>query len=436
MNRAIAGLTFALIASVSPALAQRVQAPSNTAVVCAYNALPPTLTSTWFGYAQCDALGNLRTALSSGGSSAQISLDGALSVNTPAAPQFADTFSAALDTTTNWTNTSSTGTAAVSAGNLVINSSTTASAWGSVASQQTFAPVGVSSQAWGTLASFTVLAQANSVRVFGVFNAPGSPTTAAPVTDGYVYRLDGTGALFAEIWASGVAVSSTNVTASCLPAAATPAIFAIVYRANLVQFTCGAAIPVNLAPIIGINPVNQILKVGALSVGGSTPPAASAVINLSAFALATISPGSIKSQTQPATINDPYLVVGQSPVMPQTYPTLYSAQTTATTNSAVGTTGVTTATLAAVAAKFTYLCGFTITSDATAALAGTATVTGPVGGTMSFIQNVGTATAAGTLTQAFQPCIQSSAVNTAIVVNSIAAGVGGNTAVVAWGYQQ
>lgn len=114
----------------------------------------------------------------------------------------------------------------------------------------------------------------------------------------------------------------------------------------------------------------------------------------------------------------------------------YPNAATPTTASAVGTTGVTTATLAAISAKTTYLCGFTITSDATAALAGTATVTGPIGGTLSFIQNVGAATAAGILTQTFNPCIPSSTTNTAIVVNSVAAGVGGNTAVVAWGYQQ
>lgn len=108
----------------------------------------------------------------------------------------------------------------------------------------------------------------------------------------------------------------------------------------------------------------------------------------------------------------------------------------AITASATGTTGVTTATIAAVVAKFNYLCGFTISSDATAALAGTATVTGIVGGTMSFIQNVGTATAAGILTQNFNPCLQSSAINTAVAINSIAAGVGGNTAVAAWGYNQ
>lgn len=105
------------------------------------------------------------------------------------------------------------------------------------------------------------------------------------------------------------------------------------------------------------------------------------------------------------------------------------------TASATGTTASTVATLAAVSGKTTYIAGFTITADATAALAGAATVTGTVTGSLNFIQNVGTATSAGTLQQTFTPPIPASATNTAIIVTSLAAGVGGNTAVSAWGYQ-
>lgn len=106
------------------------------------------------------------------------------------------------------------------------------------------------------------------------------------------------------------------------------------------------------------------------------------------------------------------------------------------TATGIGTTAATTATLTASASKFTYICGFTISADATTALAAAATVTGTVTGSLNYIQNVGAATAAGILTQTFNPCIPSSAVNTAIVVTSAAAGLAGNTAVNAWGYQQ
>lgn len=109
---------------------------------------------------------------------------------------------------------------------------------------------------------------------------------------------------------------------------------------------------------------------------------------------------------------------------------------TPVTISATGTTAATVATLAAVATKTTYLCGFSITSDATAGLAGNATVVGTITGTMTYIQGVGVAPAVAALTQTYNPCIPASAINTTIVITSAAAGVGGGTAVNAWGYQQ
>lgn len=105
------------------------------------------------------------------------------------------------------------------------------------------------------------------------------------------------------------------------------------------------------------------------------------------------------------------------------------------TASATGTTASTVATLAAASGKTTYISGFTITADATAAIAGAATVAGTITGSLNYIQSVGTATVAQQLTQAFNPAIPASATNTAITITSAAAGVGGNTAVTAWGYQ-
>lgn len=114
----------------------------------------------------------------------------------------------------------------------------------------------------------------------------------------------------------------------------------------------------------------------------------------------------------------------------------YPVGATPVTVSATGTTGVVTATLPGVASKTTYLAGFTIGADATAFIVGTATVTGIVTGTASFRQAVG-AVASQTLdtTKYFDPPIPASAVNTGIVINSIAAGTAGNTTVFAWGFQ-
>lgn len=115
--------------------------------------------------------------------------------------------------------------------------------------------------------------------------------------------------------------------------------------------------------------------------------------------------------------------------------TPFPAGATPITASATGTTLATAATLAGVASKTTYICGFTISALATAAIASPATVTGIVTGTMNFLQNVGTALIGQTLSQNFNPPIPASAVNTGITVTSAAAGVGGVTAVSAWGFQ-
>lgn len=115
--------------------------------------------------------------------------------------------------------------------------------------------------------------------------------------------------------------------------------------------------------------------------------------------------------------------------------TPYPSGATAITSSAIGTTAATVATLAGAASKTTYICGFTITADATAALAGAATVAGTISGSLNYIQSVGAATSAQLLSQTFIPPIPASATNTAITITSAAAGTGGNTAVTAWGYQ-
>lgn len=113
----------------------------------------------------------------------------------------------------------------------------------------------------------------------------------------------------------------------------------------------------------------------------------------------------------------------------------YPATATPITASSTGTTGAVVATLAANATKTNYICGFTISSTATAAIAGTATVTGTISGTLSYVQGAGVSPAVVTLTQSFNYCIPSSAINTAITATSIAAGAGGVTSVVVWGYQ-
>ena len=120
----------------------------------------------------------------------------------------------------------------------------------------------------------------------------------------------------------------------------------------------------------------------------------------------------------------------------------YPSGSTPVTSSATGTTGAITATLAGVASKTTYICGFYYTgTNATAANTATnLTITGTISGTLNF--GFPTLAAAATvpnpapMDEEFYPCIPASAANTAVVVNGPALGAGATlVTVTAWGFQ-
>lgn len=106
------------------------------------------------------------------------------------------------------------------------------------------------------------------------------------------------------------------------------------------------------------------------------------------------------------------------------------------TASATGTTGATTATLAASALVKTYICSFSIRANATAAITANSTVTGTVTGTLNFTQwTAPSGSGLGITEMIFSPCVPSSAINTGIAVISAAPGSGGIVSVTATGYQ-
>lgn len=114
-----------------------------------------------------------------------------------------------------------------------------------------------------------------------------------------------------------------------------------------------------------------------------------------------------------------------------------ATQTPVNGPTAIGTTAATVATMPAVAGKTNYLCGYTVDADATAATVGNMTITGLLSGTVTRRQAVGAvASATATTWHNYWPCQPASAVNTAIVITSAAAGAGGNTTVNFEGYVQ
>jgi hypothetical protein len=113
----------------------------------------------------------------------------------------------------------------------------------------------------------------------------------------------------------------------------------------------------------------------------------------------------------------------------------YPATAVPITASATGTTGATTATLTNVTGHTTYICGFSIRANATAAATGNATVTGTITGTLNYTQwTAPNASGLGVTEQIFTPCVPASAVSTSIAVISAAPGTGGVVSVTAWGY--
>lgn len=106
------------------------------------------------------------------------------------------------------------------------------------------------------------------------------------------------------------------------------------------------------------------------------------------------------------------------------------------TASATGTTAATTATLAGAAGKTTYICGYSIRANATAATTVTNTITGVITATLSSVMWVAPlASGLGVDEQIFSPCIPASATNTGIAIVSGAPGSGGTVSSKGWGYQ-
>jgi hypothetical protein len=188
---------------------------------------------------------------------------------------FSDSFES-LDTTNRWTTKTSTGTASVTAGNLTVASSTTASAYGGLFTKPTFAPTGLNFIVGGILVIVGTAVVANSTRCWGFGTLPATPTTAVPVTDGVFFLLDGTGRLFGKVFAAGVEVGSVDLTAFN-PTSGVPAGYAVQYRADLTTFYINsAAIPVGTIPVVA--PAVENMPFFAISIAGSTPPAVSATM--------------------------------------------------------------------------------------------------------------------------------------------------------------
>jgi hypothetical protein len=133
------------------------------------------------------------------------------------------------------------------------------------------------------------------------------------------------------------------------------------------------------------------------------------------------------------------LAVSSAPVAPAagTAGAGYPPGATAISGNATGSTGAVVGTLAANATKFTYICGFNVSAIGATATVGPVVVAGLITASQTYQVPVNSATNATVLGPFnFTPCIQSSAINTAITITTTANGTASAVDVNSWGFQQ
>lgn len=253
---------------------------------------------------------------------------------------FNETFDT-LDTTARWTTKLATGTAAVSNGALALSSSTTASAYGGVFTQPTFAPNGLNFLVAGQTQTIPNVVQANTLRFWGWGSVQTTPTVAAPIVNGVGFELDGAGVLYAVVYQNGVRGTGTNVvTIGSVLTNNVPFLTAIARRADSVDFYVNN----QLVPVASIA-IPQLfvatLPYQMICINGAVAPAAAAQLNVLAFGIGdtginsqSIGDGvfpwrkaTVKAASTAAVAADPSLVVSLSPNNPIT---IAAAQTLAT----------------------------------------------------------------------------------------------------------
>jgi hypothetical protein len=198
-------------------------------------------------------------------------------------PLFTDNFDT-LDTTNKWTAKTATGTATVTLGNLVMQSSTTASAYGGISTQTSFAPDGVNFLAQGMTVIVPNVIQANTLRFWGWGAVPTTPTIAVPTANGVGFELSDTGVITCVIYQNSV---KTNTADSGYTATNNiPFYTAIARRADRIDFYINStSVPVAtfLIPALDVATLPGYM----IAINGATPPAAAAQLICTAFGIAT-----------------------------------------------------------------------------------------------------------------------------------------------------
>jgi len=115
---------------------------------------------------------------------------------------------------------------------------------------------------------------------------------------------------------------------------------------------------------------------------------------------------------------------------------VFASGATAIQGNGTGSTGAVVGTLAAAATKLTYLCDFDISALGTANTVGPIVIAGLLGGSKTFQASTLATGVEYYKSEHFNPCLPSSAVNTAITITTTAAAGGTAVNVNSSGFQQ
>lgn len=212
------------------------------------------------------------------GNATNSAANGFLKVTDEPKQVFYDSFDASPDTVNMWTSTTgSSGVAAsVTTGVLSMGTGTVANGYSKFTSIPTFKPV---IPGWVVFSDAILIPDAasptaNALRLWGTGTTPGTPTFAAPVTDGYFFELSGS-TLSAVVYAGG---TRTQI-ATGLTLATTYQRYIIQVRTDRTFFYIGTIDSAGLVATTNFqSPQAQVLPKTFLAVGNSTPPGSNSQI--------------------------------------------------------------------------------------------------------------------------------------------------------------
>lgn len=206
---------------------------------------------------------------------------------------FYDNFDSAPDTVNVWNSTQGSGgvAAAVVNGILSLGAGTLANGFSKILSIPSFKlPI----PGWLGFSDAIALSDGaapttNVARYWGTFSSPAAPTTAAPITDGYVFEESTTGKLSAVVYAAGVRTLIADLSSSGTNVQPLDALYhryLIYVRTDKTYYYIDGVGPSNLVATTNFqSPAIQTLGTGLLVVNGPTPPVSNIQIQCAGLAV-------------------------------------------------------------------------------------------------------------------------------------------------------